>query len=51
LSKVQAGRLSHYLNIQVNDFAALALKGVKSRNYRKIQNSQSIKDSPLLEAA
>ena len=46
-----AGRLSHHLNLRVNDFSALALKGVKSRNYRKIQKLQPIKDLPLLEAA
>jgi hypothetical protein len=46
-----AGRLSHHLNIRVNDFPALALKGVPSRNYRKIQNPQQIKDLPLLEVA
>lgn len=46
-----AGRLSHHLNIRVNDFSALALKGVPSRNYRKIQKPQPIKDLPLPEAA
>jgi hypothetical protein len=46
-----AGRLSHHLDIRVNDFSALALKGVPWRNYRKIQNPQQIKDLPLLEVA
>ena len=46
-----AGRLSHYLNIRVNDLAALTLKGVKLRNYRKIPKPQPIKDLPLLDAA
>lgn len=46
-----AGRLSHHLNIRVNDFSALALKGVPSRNYRKIQKPQPIKDLPLPDAA
>ncbi len=49
--KPTAGRLSHYLNLRVNDFSALALKGVKSRNYRKIENPQKIKDLCLSEAA
>ncbi len=30
-----AGRLSHHLNLRVNDFSALALQELKSRNYRK----------------
>ncbi|MFM7437405.1 MAG: hypothetical protein ACKO2V_02205 [Snowella sp.] len=46
-----AGRLSHYLEIRVNDFSALALKGLNLRNYRKIPNPQPIKDLPLPEAA
>ena len=46
-----AGRLSHHLNLRVNDFSALSLKGVKSRNYRKIKNPQKIKDLRLSEAA
>ncbi len=49
--KPTAGRLSHYLNLRVNDFSALALKGVKSRNYRKIKKPQKIKDLCLSEAA
>ncbi len=46
-----AGRLSHHLNLRVNDFSALALVGVKSRNYRKIKNPQKIKDFHVSEAA
>jgi hypothetical protein len=46
-----AGRLSHHLNLRVNDFFALTLNGVKSRNSRKIPNPQPIKDLSLLEAA
>jgi hypothetical protein len=46
-----AGRLSHYLQIRVNDFSALALKGLKLRNYRKIQKPQPIKALSLLDAA
>ena len=49
--KPTAGRLSHHLNLRVNDFSALSLKGVKSRNYRKIKNPQKIKDLRLSEAA
>ncbi len=46
-----AGRLSRHLNIRVNDFSALTLKGVKLRNSRKIQKPQPIKDLSLLEVA
>ena len=46
-----AGRLSHHLNVRVNDFLALTLKGVTLRNYRKIQKPQPIKDLSLLDAA
>lgn len=49
--KPTAGRLSHHLNLRINDFSALALKGVKSRNYRKIKHPQKIKDLRLSEAA
>ena len=49
--KPTAGRLSHHLNLRVNDFSALALKDVKSRNYRKIKNPQPTKDLCLSEAA
>ncbi len=37
--------------LDINDFSALALKGVKSRNYRKIKNPQKIKDLRLSKAA
>ena len=46
-----AGRLSHYLNIRVNDFSALALKDLKPRNYRKIKNPRNIRELPLPDAA
>ena len=46
-----AGRLSHHLNVRVNDFSALSLKGVKSRNYRKIKKSQEIGVFELSKAA
>ena len=46
-----AGRLSHHLNVRVNDFLALTLKDVKLRNYRKIQKTKPIKDLSLLDAA
>ena len=34
-----AGRLANYLDIRIHNFVALALTGVKPRNYRKIQES------------
>ncbi len=46
-----AGRLSHYLNVRVNDFSALALKDLKPRNYRKIKNPRNIRELPLPDAA
>ncbi|MCC5617620.1 hypothetical protein LC605_21515, partial [Nostoc sp. CHAB 5836] len=46
-----AGRLSHYLNLRVNDFSALALRNVKPINYRKIKNPQKIEGLPLPDAA
>ncbi len=46
-----AGRLSHHLNVRVNDFSALALKKVKARNYRKIPKPHKINDFSLSEAA
>ncbi len=46
-----AGRLSHHLNLRVNDFSAVALKELKPRNYRKIQNPQKISELPLPGAA
>jgi hypothetical protein len=36
---------------RVNNFSALALDGVKLRNYPKTQKPQPIKDLPLLDAA
>ena len=46
-----AGRLSNYLDIRLQNFVALALTGVKPRNYRKIQNPQKLSDLPLQDAA
>lgn len=46
-----AGRLANYLDIRVHNFMALALKGVKPINYRKIQNPQQIDDLPLPDTA
>ncbi len=46
-----AGRLANYLDIRIHNFVALALTGVKPRNYRKIQNAQKLKDFPLPDAA
>jgi hypothetical protein len=45
-----AGRLANYLDIRVHNFMALALKGVKPINYRKIQSPQGTSDVPLPEA-
>ncbi|MGK7874787.1 MAG: hypothetical protein AB4426_16235 [Xenococcaceae cyanobacterium] len=46
-----AGRLANYLDLSIHNFVALALTGVKPRNYRKIQNPQKISDLPLQDAA
>ena len=46
-----AGRLANYLDIQIHNFVALALAGVKPRNYQKIQIPQESKDLPLPDAA
>ena len=46
-----AGRLANYLDIRIHNFVALALTGVKPRNYRKIQTPQKISDLPLQDAA
>lgn len=46
-----AGRLANHLDIRVHNFMALALKGVKPINYRKIQNPQQTDDLPLPDAA
>lgn len=46
-----AGRLANYLDIQIHNFVALALAGVKSRNYQKIQTPQKSKDLPFPDAA
>ena len=49
--KPTAGRLTNYLDIQIHNFVALALAGVKSRNYQKIQTPQKSKDLPFPDAA
>ena len=46
-----AGRLANYLDIQIQNFVALALTGVKSRNYQKIQTPHNSKDLPFPDAA
>ena len=46
-----AGRLANYLDIHIHNFVALALAGVKPRNYQKIQIPQKRKDLPLPDAA
>ena len=46
-----AGRLANYLDIQLHNFVALALTGVKPRNYQKIQIPHQRKDLPLPDAA
>ena len=46
-----AGRLANYLDIHIHNFVALALTGVKPRNYQKIQNPNKSKDLPLPDAA
>ncbi len=46
-----AGRLTNYLDIQLHNFVALALAGVKSRNYQKIQTPHNSKDLPFPDAA
>ena len=46
-----AGRLANYLDLHAGKFAALALRGVAPRNYRKILKSSHIKDLPDKEAA
>ena len=49
--KPTAGRLTNYLDIQLHNFVALALAGVKSRNYQKIQTPHHSKDLPFPDAA
>ncbi len=49
--KPTAGRLTNYLDIQLHNFVALALAGVKSRNYQKIQTPHNSKDLPFSDAA
>ena len=46
-----AGRLAHYLDLHALNFAALSLRGVAPRNYRKIPKSSHIKDLQDKEAA
>jgi len=46
-----AGRLANYLNLHALNFAALSLRGVAPRNYRKIPKSSHIKDLQDKEAA
>jgi hypothetical protein len=46
-----AGRLANHLDIHIHNFAALALSGVKPRNYQKIPTPQKNKHLPLLDAA
>lgn len=46
-----AGRLANYLDLHAGKFAALALRGVAPRNYRKIPKSSHIKDLPDKAAA
>lgn len=46
-----AGRLANYLDLHATNFAALALRGVAPRNYRKIPKTPHIKDLPDKAAA
>ena len=46
-----AGRLANYLDIHIQNFVTLALAGVKSRKYQKIQNPHNSKDLPFPDAA
>ena len=46
-----AGKLANHLDIHIHNFVALALSGVKPRNYQKIQTPQKNKDLPLPDAA
>ncbi len=46
-----AGRPTNYLDIQIHNFVALALAGVKSRNYQKIQTPHNTKDLTYSDAA
>ncbi len=46
-----AGRLANHLDIHIHNFVALALSGVKPRNYQKIQTPRKSKDLPLPDAA
>ncbi len=46
-----AGRLANHLDLQIHNFVALALSGVKPRNYQKIPTPQKSKDLPLPDAA
>ena len=49
--KPTAGRLTNYLDIQIHNFVALALAGVKSRNYQKTQPLHNSKDLTYSDAA
>jgi len=49
--QTSAGRLTNYLDIHIHNFVALALAGVKCRNYQKIQTPQKSKDLPFPDAA
>jgi hypothetical protein len=46
-----AGRLANYLDIHVRDFSALALKGIKPRKYRIIQDRHHINGLQQRDAA
>ena len=46
-----AGRLANYLDIHIHNFLALALSGVKPRNYKKIPTPQKSKGLPLPDTA
>lgn len=46
-----AGRLANHLDIHIHNFVALALSGVKPRNYQKIPTPQKNQHLPLLDAA
>jgi hypothetical protein len=49
--KPTAGRLANHLEIHAEEFAAVALKGVVARNYRKNPNTAQAKDLQYEEAA
>ena len=46
-----AGRLANYLDLHARNFAALSLRGVAPRNYRKIPKSSDFRDLQDKEAA